>query len=481
MQWAVFLTIALLGLTLRLTHLGARPMHTDEAVNAYIVGEMLAGQSFPYNAADRHGPVLAAMALPLVRAQGAKNFAQLTETELRLTTVLAGTLTLALFGAAVELLGFVPCLAGAVLMATASLPVYYDRYFIHESLFVCATFGFGLGAWRLWQRGSAGNAAVAGGCAAMMLACKETAVIHFAALALAAVWFLRTRKSAASGCRLRWIMVAAGVFVVLSLALFTWFGTEWSVLAALKRVGPAYLARANGAGHQKAFGYYAELLVGTSSGAMVCALACVGLWRMIRQRASSAVEFLAVYTVVIALIYSVIPYKTPWLALNFWLPLVLLAGLGVEMLWCELREVVKKPAFAMGMGVALVSVAALLIARDTRGLVFLHPAEQDNAYAYAHTSEDLLGLAPAIDRLAAEHGIATPRIAVIASDAWPLPWYLRQYSQTGFWQPTEKVADADFYVTTTAEAFDGESRGLRAEFFGLRPGVLVLLWSRSPR
>jgi len=480
-QWAAFVVIALLGLAVRLPQLGTKPMHTDEAVNAYIVGEVLAGRSFPYDARDRHGPVLAAVAWPLVRVQGAKSFAELTEAELRLTTVLAGTLTVMLFGAGVECFGLVPCLVGAVLMAASSLPVYYDRYFIHESLFVCATFGLMLSGWRLWQRGGLGNAAVVGACAAVMLACKETAVIHFAALAVGALCVWWTRRSAPSGLRLRWIVITVGIFLAVCLALFTWLGREWSVLAAFTHVWPAYFARAHGAGHEKPFGYYARLVAGNGSGAMVCALACVGVWRTVRQRAGSAREFLVVYAVAIGLIYSVIPYKTPWLALNFWLPLVLLAGLGVDGLWHGLRESLKNSTLAAGVGVALVCGATVLIAHDTRRLVFTDPAGEENPYAYAHTSEDLLGLAPAIDRLAAENGLTAPRIAVIASDAWPLPWYLRRYPETGFWQPTQKVASADFYVTTTAEAFDGEARGLRAEFFGLRPGVMVLLWSPRPR
>ena len=53
MQWAAFLVVALLGLALRVPQLGTKPMHTDEAVNAYIVGEVLAGRSFPYDAGDK--------------------------------------------------------------------------------------------------------------------------------------------------------------------------------------------------------------------------------------------------------------------------------------------------------------------------------------------------------------------------------------------------------------------------------------------
>ena len=211
-RWAAFLLIALLGLLLRLSQLGVRPMHTDEAVNAYIVGQLLAGEPFVYDPQDRHGPALAALALPLARIQGAKDFSELTESELRLTTVLAGTVTILLFVAAVEMFGFVPCLIAAILFACAPLPVYYDRYFIHESLFVAATFGLILTGWRACKRPSAGQAVLAGACAALMLACKETAVLQFVALATAALvfwlWNLRGRTlrgcvATQSGARLR--------------------------------------------------------------------------------------------------------------------------------------------------------------------------------------------------------------------------------------------------------------------------------------
>ncbi len=77
----------------------------------------------------------------LARMQGARSFSDLTESELRLTSVVAGTITILLFGAAVEMFGFVPSLLAAMLFALGPLPVYYDRYFIHESLFCAATFG----------------------------------------------------------------------------------------------------------------------------------------------------------------------------------------------------------------------------------------------------------------------------------------------------------------------------------------------------
>ena len=146
-RWAFFIALALLALAIRLPRLAERPMHTDEAVNAFITGNSLAGETFKYDPQDRHGPVLYLVAKPIAQLGGAKKFSELTETQLRLTPVIIGSAMILLFGAAVEMFGFIPCLVAALLFAFAPLPVYYSRYFIHETLFVAATFGLILSGW----------------------------------------------------------------------------------------------------------------------------------------------------------------------------------------------------------------------------------------------------------------------------------------------------------------------------------------------
>src|ERR1700690_999775 len=96
-QHSAFVLIALFALAVRLPRLGERPMHTDESINAYIVGQLLAGESFRYDPQDRHGPALVAETLPVVYLFGARKFADLTESQLRLAPVLTGAATVLLF------------------------------------------------------------------------------------------------------------------------------------------------------------------------------------------------------------------------------------------------------------------------------------------------------------------------------------------------------------------------------------------------
>jgi uncharacterized protein (TIGR03663 family) len=485
-RWAAFLLVALLGLLIRLPQLGVRPMHTDEAVNAYIVGQLLTGKAFAYDPLDRHGPVLAALALPLVRMQGAKTFSDLTEPELRLTTVLAGTLAILLFGAAVEMFGFLPCLIAALLFAGAPLPVYYDRYFIHESFFTCATFGLILAGWRGRRGISTRQAVLIAACAALMLASKETALLHFFVLAAVAIVFWRWNlrgKNLANLWRPKAALAAGAAFLLLTILLFTWFGCNWKALAALMQSVPNFLARAGGEGHQKPFWYFAHLLAGGWSGALILILACIGFFETVRKRDPSPYGFLAFYALFLAVIYSLIPYKTPWLALNFWLPIALFAGLTIQSLWCIPARSAGHRTAIRACCILAGAMAATLIAHDTHQRVFLHPADETNPYAYAHTSEDLLGLPEEIEKLAHQNAISAPSIAVIAADPWPLPWYLRHLREVGFWQPGQQPGDADFYITSTdaANQYANRLQSFRPEFFGVRPNVLILLWSPAPK
>lgn len=445
-------------------------MHTDEAINAYITGQLLDGEKYQYDPIDRHGPALVELTLPIVHLEGSQKFSDLTETQLRLVPVLVGSATILLFAAAVEIFGFIPSLVAALLFAFAPLPVYYSRYFIHETLFVAATLGLILSGARALLKNSLSAAALAGFCAALMLACKETAALHFFALGLAVTigWRLRATGKIPS---LKIWLTAVTTFLLAGILMFTWFGQNWSALADLFRAIPHLAARASGEGHEKPFWYYLVLLAGGWSGGLILALALLGIFRATNSFTRLS---LAIYTVLIYTIYCAIPYKTPWLALNFWLPLSLLAGFAVEWLWFASTRFSRRAAIVIGCG-----ALGILIAHDTRQRVFIFPADERNPYVYAHTTEDLLGLPIRLEELAQQDKIPNPRIAVIAKDAWPLPWYLRKFLNVGFWQPNQEIGDTDFLITTTdvSGKLAERLKNFRPDFFGVRPNVLLILWS----
>jgi uncharacterized protein (TIGR03663 family) len=396
-----------------------------------------------------------------------------------------------LLGAAVNMFGFIPCLVAALLFAVAPLPVYYSRYFIHETLFVAATLGLILTGWRALKNHSPLSAAFAGFCAALMLGCKETAVIHFFAIGIALLagrFGFRAKgarlaqpntaaepaRTISSAPPFKILLSAAAVFVVTMVLLFTWFGQNWPGLADLFRAIPRFAARASGEGHEKPFAYYFQLLDPLF---ILSILAVAGFYDAIGNAITNHHKpglLVVIYGLVVALIYSTIPYKTPWLALNLWLPLTLVCGMGVAAFWDLSKQASGRWAIAIAGALLLMTLAT-----QTKTLVFDQPADEKNPLAYAHTGEDLMRLPARLEELTKKLGISEPRIAVVAADAWPLPWYLRKFTAVSYWQPRQAVKDADLFITSTVvpDQLMEKLKGFRPEYFGIRPNVLLILWS----
>ena len=468
----VFLAIALLALAVRLPRLGERPMHTDEAVNAYIVGQLLAGDAYHYDPQDRHGPVLYAIAWPIARLAGAKTFSELTEASVRIGPVIIGALAVLLFAAFATQIGFPSAAVAALFYAISPLFVYYSRDFIHETFFITATLAAIVSGFRLLEKASIRNGILFGVSTGFMLACKETAVIHFAAFGIAALaWpgILRRREQKDFAGAMKSALAALASFCLVLVIFYTWGGSHVRGLWDLMRAVPNFTARAGGQGHEKPAWYYFVLLGGGWSGAILLALAALGaLSRKVAY--PNALRVLVVYTIAIILLYSAIPYKTPWLALNLCLPIILLAGIGIVSV-CGLAQ-----GKSLVLGIAVGTILICGLCHDTWRRVFFDPTGERNPYAYAQTVEDVARLPIRIKQLAAasHHEL---RIAVIAADPWPLPWYLREFPQVGFWQPDQFPAGFDLYITSPEAATTGpQLTAWRPEFFGIRPEVLVVLW-----
>ena len=108
----------------------------------------------------------------------------------------------------------------------------------------------------------------------------------------------------------------------------------------------------------------------------------------------------------------------------------------------------------------------------------LRPADDRNPYAYVHTSWDLPILADRIHRIAGEVDL----IKVMADEYWPLPWYLRDLEQVGYWHRIPENPYAPIMVVGGELAGQLDTNRLQAyqvEFRGLRPGKLLLVYVRQ--
>ena len=89
---------------LRLAQIDHRPFHADEAVQAYQTWQLVRGEGYTYDPADKHGPFLYYAAAGVAKISGWSP-AALDESRLRLVTLLAGLGTLALLAGSAPRLG----------------------------------------------------------------------------------------------------------------------------------------------------------------------------------------------------------------------------------------------------------------------------------------------------------------------------------------------------------------------------------------
>ena len=515
-RWsALALLVALAGaLALRLPELDARPLHNDEAVNALKLTDLWQQHRYAYNPDEYHGPALHYASLPFLWLSGARNSGQLTDATLRLAPVAFGTGLILLLLLFVDGLGRQAIVWTTFFLAVSPAMVFYSRYFIHEMLLVFFT-ALTLGAgWRWYQTRLARWAVLAGVGVGLMFTTKETFVLALAAMALAAAATLLVgqasspatvpagvppadadcnrdgrshgRKRDACATALRDVSLAILAAFIVWLLLFSSFFTNWSGLADSFRTYLPWLKRAGGhSPHIHPWSFYLERLAwfhpikGPAwSEGVILILALVGAGVSLGGKKSSLHRFLAFYTIILTVTYSVISYKTPWCLLSFLFGMILLAGIGAAALveFCRSR-------LSRTIAVTLLVAGLIQLGWQAARASFVYPADRRNPYVYAQTVPDILNLVQKVEAIAGVEPRGHERvIKVIApgSDYWPLPWYLRRFTQVGWY---DKLPDDPFapviIVSAKLNAALDEKSGKKWVMVGmseLRPGNFLELY-----
>jgi len=174
--------------------------------------------------------------------------------------------------------------------------------------------------------------------------------------------------------------------------------------------------------------------------------------------------------------YSIIPYKTPWLAISFLVPMCLAAGYAIhEML------IARNMSLKLTGGL-LAAIATAVLAYQTYDLNFVHYDDEDQAYVYAHTSREFLDLMRQIEYYADKSGKGqNAKINIVSPDYWPMVWYLRDYKEANFHGHIVEDDGAEVIIAKKGDQDQDVVRKYseRYEFIGsyhLRSGVdLVLL------
>jgi len=456
--------IAAVAAAFRLPLLDRRPMHADEAILADKFGTFLETGSYPYDPHEYHGPVLAYLTWIPAHLIRETKYASLTESTIRLVPALAGVALALTPFALTTAIGWEAASWAATLIAVSPAMVYYSRFFIPEVPLALWTALLLAALVRRWW-------ALAGFAAALMTATKETAIFALAAASAAYTLVFRPQLDYRAAIR---FLAALAVGVSLLLAP-PW---RWGMLA---ESAAAYWQRATGGSHIHSWYSYVLWLSTTETPILILAALA---WR----GAKAPVRFVWLYALLLGMLYSAVPYKTPWCALSLLYALALLGGAGAAVLrgWGRIAAA----AAVAWLGV-VAWAASVPLATDSR-----------NPWAYAHTGPGAFAIR---DRIA-EFARVAPEGRNVAVDVftrenlWPLPWYLRPYPHTRWWRqvPLQGTAapivllspalEVDFVRKIYESPPPGERElyvSLFPAYVDLRPGVEVRgyvaksLWDRQ--
>jgi uncharacterized protein (TIGR03663 family) len=183
LRWrGIFLAVVLLASALRFPGLASRPMHADEAVHADKLGTLLEGGGYAYDPSEYHGPTLYYLTLPSAWLEGARRYVEVDEVTLRAVPAVLGVGLVAAHLGAGAFLGTAGAVVAALLAAISPAMVFYSRYYIHETPLVLWSFGALLAAGWYVRRPGPAPALVAGACAGLLHATKETAPLALGSL-----------------------------------------------------------------------------------------------------------------------------------------------------------------------------------------------------------------------------------------------------------------------------------------------------------
>lgn len=462
-----------IGLLVRIFEITDRPLHSDEGVNFFFADKTLRDGFYHYSYQNYHGPTYFYLLTFFHYFFGS------SELWHRMPAILPGVLTVVIPYFLRKIISFRAVIFVALFFCFSTSMVYHSRYSIHETLLVLVSLWFVFSLFRWMERRESSMLIHLGIGLSLLIGTKETFIIT--GFSLFVVTFLLydprrvLRQLSSHLTDLYW----GFFFCLLILLLFySGFFHHSESLRELFMGVPQWVGRGHSdTGHHKPYWYYFQIMKDTeplvflSLGAILFWLyriaksfyclarhfmislgqgfSAKGFWRRLPRVINSALSSfynsltsaydrvmvgVALYALVSFLVYSYVPYKTPWLIINMSAPAIMSGTLFV----LRLRPLLVSNILLVFC--LCVSVKYMLeynfsyntLSKYKIGRLMLPylsvvgSVNSANPFSYVHTTQGMLDLVADIDSYMNQY--PGRRIVIGTQAYWPLPYYLRKYS-----------------------------------------------------
>ncbi len=474
--------------------LDVRPLHNDEGVNASFLFKLINSfASYQYDPNNYHGPSLYYIQWIPSLMYG------ITPAIIRSSVVVAALFLLIGIVYSHKYWGFWGSLCSLVLLVSSCDFIYFSRYFIHELFLVLFTFGIYWGIVFYSDTKKTGFLYLATLSTALVYCTKETSIITFVVLLFA--YFLshffslrmpNTRVQKGQVLKEATEMIKAiflehplswnlALWVVI--LLYTSFFTNWSGILDSFLTYLKWVKEGVESGHNKPFFYYLHDIL-LRYEIPLCIAASIGFSISLITKEKRGL-FCSFWALGMFVAYSSIPYKTPWLILNFILPMALSGGYGFQKIsdWITQKRKNAYKNIANGSLLCILAMVLCLQWPKIWRVVYVEYDSERHPQAYVHTSRDIFKLVSKISNIADKSGLGRSMdIHIIGKNCWPLPIYLKNYTRTAFISQAKELSCLDAPVVIVdafqrMELFSLLKNSYSVQEYSLHPYCTLLLYT----
>lgn len=455
--WSIFF----LALISRFAALSIKPPHSDEGVNGFFVNQLWEKGYFVYNPQNYHGPLL----FPLF--QISEKLFGFGIHSLRAVTALFSLLTVWVI-LRTAVLGRHASFYAALALALSPGMIFFGRSAIHEPVFLFFQILWMAGFVKLMERTDRQAVVLFSGGLLGCVLLKETFVIFGFSLLAAWAWtgispkilgtlgrnVDPTPRMEPQGIDRSFLLKTGIIAICLWVVFFTGFlHSRKGMTDFFIALVPWLKTGVGGSGHDKPFFYWLNLM-GRYEWAALAGIAGAVAGAFSQSWKVRAVSFFALVN---GVVYSLIPYKTPWCIMDILWPYVLVAGYWFERaVLTSHRKGVPAFLFILCAGAVIVGHSAVVGYR----LNALNYTDPHEPYVYVQTKNDVAMIQDLIRRKILEQAdFQNLKVQVNLKDPWPLPWLFSRLPHAEFGNQNLTPAPGADIIFTEVSVSDRDLAG----------------------